>query len=143
MNKIAVASDHAGFKLKSQCVEFLDSLSYKVLDCGANSGEISVDYPDYAKLVCEHIIEENASFGLLICASGIGMSIAANRFSSIRAALCSSVDMAFLAGAHNNANILVLGAKFTPFEQAKAILIKFLTTQFEGGRHKNRIAKIS
>jgi ribose 5-phosphate isomerase B len=143
MTKIAIASDHAGFKLKSQCIELLTALSYKVLDLGAYSGENSVDYPDYAKLVCEELVEENSNVGILICGSGIGMSIAANRVSNIRAALCLNVDMAFTSRAHNNANVLVMGSRITSYDQAKEIIMKFLNTSFEGGRHLNRIQKIS
>ena len=143
MTKIAIASDHAGFKLKSQCIELLTSLSYKVFDLGTNSDQNSVDYPDYAKLVCEDLIDEKVDYGILICGSGIGMSIAANRISKIRAALCTNTYMADAARAHNNANVLVMGARIISFEQASEILTKFLSTQFEGGRHANRIEKIS
>jgi ribose 5-phosphate isomerase B len=143
MTKIAIASDHAGFKLKSQCIELLTALSYKVLDLGTYSGESSVDYPDYAKLVCEELVEENSNVGILICGSGIGMSIAANRVSNIRAALCLNVDMAFTSRAHNNANVLVMGSRIISYGQAKEIITKFLNTSFEGGRHLNRIHKIS
>jgi ribose 5-phosphate isomerase B len=142
--KVAIASDHAGFELKAQLIELLVSAAYKykVLDCGTNSATKPSDYPDYAKIVCEHLAEESARFGILICSTGIGMSIAANRLLNIRAALCVNEFMAFKARAHNNANILVLGAKIITFETAKEIIKQFFLTQFEGGRHANRIAKI-
>jgi ribose 5-phosphate isomerase B len=143
MQKIAIAADHAGFELKQQCLELLKSLSYKVVDLGVNSAAEPVDYPDYAKAVCEQIIEENVDAGILICGSGIGMSIAANRHSNIRAALCLNENMAFTSRTHNNANVLVMGARIIDFSQAKLIVTKFFTTAFEGGRHANRIAKIS
>ena len=143
MMKIAIASDHAGFELKSQCIKLLELLSHKILDLGPHSSQPSVDYPDYAKLVCEEINEKNSTFGILICGTGIGMSIAANRISSIRAALCFNDQMAFAARAHNNANVLVMGARIISYDQAKEIIIKFLNTNFEGGRHLNRIQKIS
>jgi ribose 5-phosphate isomerase B len=142
MYRISIASDHAGFELKSSTIKLLEPFANKVIDCGTNSNA-PVDYPDYAKLVCDQINEEDATFGILICGSGIGMSIAANRFSNIRAALCMNEEMAFLARAHNNANILVMGSRLINFDQVKLIVNKFFTTKFEGGRHSNRIAKIS
>ena len=143
MDNIAIAADHAGFELKAQCIVLLKSLRYKVIDYGTDSAVSAVDYPDYAKIVCENILENTAKYGVLICGSGIGMSIAANRFSTIRAALCLDQYMAFVARAHNNANILILGARITPFDVAEQIIIKFLTTKFEGARHVNRIAKLN
>jgi ribose 5-phosphate isomerase B len=143
MYKIAIASDHAGFELKTRSIELLKSLSYKVLDFGTNSSAISVDYPDYAKIICEQITDNNVDSGILICGSGIGMSIAANRLSNIRAALCLNSNMAFTSRAHNNANILIMGARLISFDEAKEIIIKFFNTQFEGGRHANRLAKIT
>jgi ribose 5-phosphate isomerase B len=143
MDKIAIAADHAGFELKAQSIVLLKSLRYKVVDYGTNSAVLAVDYPDYAKIVCENILENNADYGILICGSGIGMSIAANRFSSIRAALCLDQYMAFVARAHNNANILILGARITSFDVAQQIIIKFFTTKFEGARHVNRLEKLS
>jgi ribose 5-phosphate isomerase B len=143
MENIAIASDHAGFELKAQCIVLLKSLGYKGIDYGTDSSVLAVDYPDYAQVVCENIIEDNAKYGILICGSGIGMSIAANRFSSIRAALCLDQYMAFVSRALNNANILVLGARITSFDVAEQIISKFLITKFEGGRHLNRIQKLS
>lgn len=143
MYNIAIASDHAGFDLKQKCISLLNAQNYRVLDCGTNSAAHSVDYPDYAKIVCEQIADYNVAFGILICATGIGMSIAANRLSNIRAAVCCDENMAFLARAHNNANILVLGAKIIPFDIVVKIINKFFSTKFEGGRHLNRIGKIS
>jgi ribose 5-phosphate isomerase B len=143
MSKIAIACDHAGFELKQLIVSELIRINYKPIDFGTENSITSVDYPDYAKLVCNCLVEGVARYGILICGSGIGMSIAANRLSAIRAALCLNVDMAFTAKAHNNANVLVMASRLTPFEQAKEIIAKFLLTKFEGGRHVNRIAKMS
>jgi len=143
--KVAIASDHAGFELKSQLVELLKSpaYKYKVLDCGTNCASQPCDYPDYAKIVCEQLAEERANFGILICSTGIGMSIAANRLLNIRAALCVNEFMAFKARAHNNANVLVLGARIIAPETAQEIIKQFFLTKFEGGRHANRLAKIN
>lgn len=142
MNKIAIASDHKGFNLKTKVKSLLESLSYKVIDCGTDSGDVSVDYPDYAKLVCEQILENSIKMGILICGTGIGMAICANRLSKIRAAQCHNQYMAFKARSHNDANILVLGSKIiTPLE-AEDIVKTFLTTGFEGGRHIKRLEKI-
>ncbi len=143
--KVAIASDHAGFELKSQLVELLKSpaYKYKVLDCGTNCARQPCDYPDYAKIVCEQLAEERANFGILICSTGIGMSIAANRLLNIRAALCVNEFMAFKARAHNNANVLVLGARIIAPETAQEIIKQFFLTKFEGGRHANRLAKIN
>ena len=143
MDKIAIAADHAGFELKAHCIVLLKSLHYQVIDYGTHSAKLAVDYPDYAKIVCENIMEKNVKYGILICGSGIGMSIAAHRFSTIRAALCLDQYMACIAKSHNNANILILGARITSFEVAQQIIIKFFTTKFECGRHVNRIEKFA
>ena len=140
--KIAIAADHAGSDLKTQVSAQLRSMGHDVLDLGTNSSIPPVDYPDYAKLVCEQLVDENVDFGVLICGSGIGMSIAANRFSQIRAALCTNAKLAFFARAHTDANLLVLAARFNTFEEVKLIVDNFFTTGFEGARHANRIAKL-
>ena len=140
--KIAIACDHAGFDLKSQVINHLSSIGHSVLDLGTNSSTLPVDYPDYAKLVCEQLVDEDIDFGILICGSGIGMSIAANRFSQIRAALCTNSKLAFFARAHTDANLLILAARFNTFEEVKLIVDAFFTTGFEGARHANRIAKL-
>lgn len=140
-HKISIASDHKGYDLKSELVEHLTSKGHKIYDLGTNSDD-SVDYPDYAHKVSEHLEDESSKFGILICGSGIGMSIAANRHSHVRAALCHNEKLAELARAHNNANILVLGAKNLSLETAKSMADTFLKTTFEGGRHIKRLSKI-
>ncbi len=138
---LAFGSDHAGFPLKLHLIEFAKKLGYDVLDFGCDSAE-SCDYPDYAFLVARALNESKADFGILICGSGIGMSIAANKIKGIRAANCCSVEMAKLARLHNDANVLALGARLIPSDLAEKILLEFLNTSFEGGRHIRRIEKI-
>lgn len=139
---IAIASDHAGFELKARIVAELKELGYKVQDFGTNNAD-SVDYPDYAVKVAEYISEGKAAFGVLICNSGIGMSIAANRYPLVRAALVRDIEDAVLSRQHNNANILVLGAHRTDVLLAIELLKVFLTTPFMEGRHSVRVAKLS
>jgi ribose 5-phosphate isomerase B len=138
---ISVGADHGGFELKNKLAGFLRQKGVNVIDNGTNSPD-SVDYPDYAKAVARDILEKRADFGLLVCGSGIGISIAANRFKGIRAALVTNPDYARLSRQHNNANIIVFGGRFTAFEDAKNWLEIFLSTGFEGGRHERRIAKL-
>lgn len=139
---LAIATDHAGVKLKAKIIKFLEKKNLNVHDLGTENDE-SVDYPDFAHKMVEEIIEETAPKGILICGTGIGMSIAANRSSSIRAALCTSEYMAERARMHNDANILVLGSKLVPDELSLKMVEKFLETKFEGGRHSRRLAKIN
>ena len=138
---LAIASDHAGVKLKGKIIRDLRKKNVKVLDLGTDSEE-KVDYPDFTYKMVEEIIEKTVSQGILICGTGIGMSIAANRSSDIRAALCTSEFMAERARSHNDANILVLGSKLVDDDISIKIVEKFLQTEFEGGRHARRIAKI-
>lgn len=138
---IAISSDHAGVELKAHLVAMLQNSGFDVLDLGP-SDTTSVDYPDYAKLTCNAVSEGRAARGVLICGSGIGMSIAANRFKDIRAALVHNVETATLCRQHNDANVLVLGARFLDETTATACMHAFLTTDFEGGRHANRVAKL-
>ncbi len=138
---ISVGADHGGFELKEQIVNYLKMSGHQVIDNGANSSD-SVDYPDFAKLVSKDIQEKKAEFGVLVCGSGIGISIAANRHNGIRAALVTRKEFAKLSREHNNANVIVFGGRFTSFEEAKEYLDIFLSTPFEGGRHQNRIDKI-
>lgn len=137
--KILIASDHAGFPLKNFLIQELVRLGYEPVDLGCDSAEKSVDYPDYADKLCKKLKDE---FGILICGSGIGISIAANRFSHIRAALCHNVKSAKLSRAHNDANTLCLGARFLKDKSALAVTKAFLTSKFEGGRHEQRVAKL-
>lgn len=139
--QIAIASDHAGVYLKDKIINYLAKQNIKYINLGTNSDE-RVDYPDYAHLMIEHFIDETVDYGILICATGIGMSIAANRSSQIRAALCVNASMAEKARMHNDANILVLGSKLNDDQESLNIVEKFINTKFEGGRHQTRIDKI-
>ncbi len=139
---LLIASDHSGVMLKSKIIKYLQGKGTFVLDYGTNDKEI-VDYPDYAQKVVDGILEDIAPFGILICATGIGMSIAANRTSQIRAALCFELFMAERARAHNDANILVLGTEISEDRKVYQMVDKFLSTQFEGGRHSARLLKIN
>lgn len=136
---IYVASDHAGFELKEKIKQYLDKLELEYIDLGANSTE-SVDYPFYAKALAEEVASSENARGILICGTGIGMSIAVNRFKKVRGALCCSVKMAKLARQHNDANVLVLGARSKTMKfKYKKIINTFLNTNFEGGRHIKRV----
>ena len=136
---IFVASDHAGVVLKEKVEKYLTKKKIEFVDLGTNSS-VSVDYPFYAKLLAENVISAENNIGILICGTGIGMSIAVNRFAKIRGALCRTAKNAYYAKLHNNANVLILGGrdKLTCFNYKK-IVNTFLTTQFEGGRHQRRI----
>lgn len=139
--KIAIAADHGGFELKDSMVEYIKSLGNEVMDLGTNSAD-SVDYPDYAKKVCEEIQKGNSDLGILICGTGIGMSLAANKFEGIRAACVSDVYSAKMSRNHNNANVLCIGARVIGDEVAKLIIKTFLENEFEAGRHQRRVDKI-
>ena len=139
--KIAIAADHGGFELKDSMVEYIKTLGHEVVDLGTNSAD-SVDYPDYAKKVCEEIQQENSDLGILICGTGIGMSLAANKFEGIRAACVSDVYSAKMSRNHNNANVLCIGARVIGDEVAKLIIKTFLENEFEAGRHQRRVDKI-
>ena len=137
--KVAIASDHGGYQLK----EYLkDTLDINWLDIGTHSDKKSVDYPDYGIALAAEVAADNAPFGIAICGSGIGISMACNRNNQVRAALCTDVTMARLAREHNNANILCLGERIIGTETALDIVKTFLETEFEGGRHEKRIAKL-
>ena len=141
-HKIAIGCDHAGFPLKAALTAALSAFGHEVLDKGTN-GPGRVDYPDHAHAVCRAVEAGEAKFGVLVCGSGIGMSIAANRHSAIRAALVHDGTGARLARQHNDANVLVLGGRVLGIEVAKDCLKTFFTTEFEGGRHARRVAKMS
>ena len=141
--KVAVGSDHAGLALKRELIKIMEVNSITVIDYGTYSSD-SCDYPDYAAKVAKEVISNNAEFGILICYTGIGMSIAANKFKGIRAALVNNVENAKLTREHNNANILCLGAKDVDAQTAIEIIKTFLTTPFSNGeRHQRRIDKIT
>jgi ribose 5-phosphate isomerase B len=138
---VAMAADHGGFELKELLKADLDGLGFDVLDLGTN-GPDSVDYPDFGHALGEAIADNKARFGVAICGSGIGISIAANRHAHIRAALCHDSLTAKLARQHNNANVLALGARIIGIETARDAVAAFFTTDFEGGRHEGRVNKI-
>lgn len=139
--KIYIGSDHAGVDLKT-CVKERFGGRFEFNDLGTFTSE-SVDYPDFAHPVAENVLKDNGSFGILICGTGNGMAITANKHAGIRAALCWSPDIASLARQHNNANIIVLPARFISPETAIETLEAFFSAQFEGGRHQRRIDKIN
>lgn len=139
--KIALGADHGGFGLKEIIKSHLENKGYEIIDKGTYSTD-SVDYPVYSKEVAKAVLNKEADYGILICGTGIGISIAANRFKGIRAALCTNTTMAKLTRQHNDANILALGARMTGDVLALDIIDEFLNTSFEGGRHANRIAAI-
>ena len=138
--KILLASDHAGFPLKNDLAEKLEGKGHRVIDLGPFSTD-SVDYPDFAGKLCGELLAGEAERGILVCNSGVGMSIAANRHRGIRAALCLFPEMALYARRHNNANVLVLGGGYTAPFLACSIADVFLREEFEGGRHKRRTDK--
>jgi len=141
MSSIALGADHAGFDYKERIKELLKSLGYEFKDFGTFSTE-STDYPDYAHLVAVAISTGGIERGILVCGTGIGMSITANKHNGVRAAVVESVEAARLSRQHNNANILCLGARITPWDRCIDIIKIFLTTDFEGGRHERRVEKI-
>lgn len=140
--KIAIGSDHAGFILKQKLIKLLEHRGHQVLDLGCHS-EDSIDYPDYAHPVADEVLNNRVDKGILICGSGNGISMTANKHQGIRCALCWNPEIASLARQHNDANILSLPARFISDEEAFEITDIFLSTSFEGGRHANRVAKIN
>lgn len=139
---VAIASDHAGYDLKAILAEELVAMGYEIVDLGTD-GPDSVDYPDFAKVMIRAIVEGRAERGVLVCGTGVGISIAANRHPGIRAALCHNETTARLAREHNDANVLALGARIVGVDVAKDCLKAFLTTEFAGGRHARRVAKLA
>lgn len=140
--KIAIGADHAGFEMKSLVIEWLEPQVETLKDLGTNS-EDSVDYPDFAHAVSGEVEKGNYELGILICGTGIGVDMTANKHQGIRSALCWNSEVSRLAKSHNNANVICLPGRFISFETAKEILDVFLNTKFEGGRHNRRIHKIS
>jgi ribose 5-phosphate isomerase B len=139
--KIALGADHAGFELKDKIKQHLISSGIQVQDEGTNSGD-SVDYPDFARLVGEDVAQKRADLGILVCGTGIGMAIAANKVDGIRAANVSTEFEAEMAREHNNANVLTLGARVLDEPAAVKVVEKWLNTAFAGGRHQRRVDKI-
>ncbi len=140
-NTIIIANDHAGTELKYELVKYLKTKQEEVLNIGTDTEE-SVDYPDFIHPLCKKLGKEKNLIGIIICGSGNGVSMVANKYSYIRAALCWNKELAVLARKHNNANILALPARFITNEEAIEIVNVFLQTDFEGGRHQKRIEKI-
>ena len=141
MRKISISSDHAGFELKESIKKFLIKKKFLVLDLGPRDDR-SVDYPDYAKKLAKNIISKKSDTGILVCGSGIGMAMSANRFKKIRAAVCYNVKSTKLSRSHNNANIIAIGSRLTNKNLAFKLVMIFLKTKFDGGRHKRRTKKI-
>jgi len=141
LKKIFISSDHAGFNLKEQIKKKFKK-KYIFEDLGTYNSDISVNYPDYAHKLCKKVANNNKNMGILVCGSGIGMSMAANRHRKIRAAVCYSAKNTKLSRLHNNANIITLGSRLTKKNIAFKCVEVFVNTKFEGGRHKKRVRKI-
>lgn len=139
--RLALASDHAGFELKNILVAHLRELGLEVADLGTHAKD-SVDYPDYGKAVAEAVVGGKADFGVVVCSSGIGISIAANKVPGARCALVMNEDMAEFTRRHNDANVIAFGQKYVTPDMAKKYLGIFLSTAFEGGRHARRVGKL-
>ena len=139
--RVAVASDHGGYKLKEKVKEYLESRDIDVIDLGTNSEE-SVDYPEYGRACAKAVAGGEADRGIVCCGTGIGISIAANKVKGIRCGLCTNVEMAKLTRQHNDANMLAMGGRIIDDETAMAITEAFIDTEFEGGRHQRRVDKM-
>ncbi len=139
--KIAIGADHGGYKLKEEIKKYLEEKEIECLDFGTNSEE-RVDYPVIAKKVCNSVQEKDADFGIVICKTGYGMSIVANKFKGIRCATCYNEESAKFAKLHNNINVLALGAEYISVNEAICILRMIFATEFEGGRHNERLNMI-
>jgi ribose 5-phosphate isomerase B len=137
--RIFIASDHAGFNLKKNLIQSLSEITFEDLGCFS---ETSVDYPDYAHLVAKSVSIDDSSIGILICGSGQGVCMTANKYQNIRASVCWNSEISKLARQHNNSNIICLPARFISQEESIEIINSFLNTSFEGGRHQNRVDKI-
>jgi ribose 5-phosphate isomerase B len=138
---VAIASDHAGYPLKAELVDALHALGHEVLDLGTD-GRDSVDYPDFGQAVADAVSAGRAERGVIVCGTGLGIAMAANRVAGVRAAPCWNTTAARLARQHNDANVLALGARLVGSEVAADCLTVFLETAFEGGRHERRVAKL-
>ena len=141
MKTIFISSDHAGYNLKEQ-IKNKFKKKYNFQDLGTKDSKISVNYPDYAHKLCKKVSHDNKNIGILVCGSGMGMSMAANRHKKIRAAMCYSIKNTKLSRLHNNANIITLGSRLIKKNIAFKCIEVFLNTKFEGGRHKKRVRKI-
>ncbi len=141
MKTLYISSDHAGYNLKEQIKKKFNK-KYNLYDLGTDNSKISVNYPDYAHVLCKKVANNPNNMGILVCGSGMGMSMAANRHKKIRAAMCYSVKNTKLSRLHNNANIITLGSRLTKKNIAFKCIETFINTRFEGGRHKKRVKKI-
>ncbi len=142
MRKIAIGADHAGFELKQHLIKYLSSQGLQVVDYGTDSTE-SVDYPEICANVARTVRDGEAEVGIVLGGSGQGEQIAANKVHGVRAALCNDLYLAEMARSHNNANVLSMGGRVVSHQQAEQIVDKFLSTEFEGGRHERRVAQLS
>ena len=141
MKKIYISSDHAGYNLKEN-IKRKFKKKYIFLDLGTNNSKVSVNYPDFAHRLCKKVSNDSKNIGILVCGSGMGMSMAANKHKKIRAAVCYSVKNTKLSRLHNKANIITLGSRLTKKDTAFKCIEAFINTKFEGGRHKKRVEKI-
>jgi len=139
---IGIGSDHGGFELKEEMKKFLEESGHQVKDFGTHSKE-SVDYPDYGRVVGEAVVSGEVDRGVVICGTGIGISISANKVKGVRAALCGDVYSARMSREHNNANVIAMGGRVLGVDLAKEILGTFLKSEFQGGRHERRVNKIA
>ena len=141
--RIVIGSDHAGFDQKQRLASYLSAAGHEVTDVGTSNAEDSVDYPDFALAVGQSVASGHADYGVLVCGTGIGMAIAANKVRGVRAANVTTAEFAKLSREHNDANVVTLSARFVPVQTNEEILDAFLGTQFGGARHAGRVAKIS
>lgn len=139
--KVAIACDHGGYALKTQIAEYLHGCGFATVDYGTNSDQ-SCDYPDFARPAAQSVAKGECAWGIVVCTTGIGVSMVANKVRGVRCALCVNADMAHMTRAHNNANMLALGQKYVDFAAARDIINEFVTTEFEGGKHERRVNKI-
>lgn len=139
---VILASDHAGCEAKQQIAQYLQKKGYHVFDYGVHDATVSVDYPKQAHLLAKGIYNHEANLGFLFCGTGIGMSIAINRYPFLRGALICNEEMAKMARAHNNANVLIFGGRTMPVEEIKKCIDAFMNTEFEGGRHQVRVNQL-
>jgi ribose 5-phosphate isomerase B len=142
MKKIAIGGDHAGFEYKSKLVEILKQKGYEVKDFGPFTAD-SCDYPDYVHPLAKSVEDKAFDFGIIICGSANGVNMVANKYQGVRSALCWLPEIAQLSRSHNDANIVAIPARFVSFETAEETIFTFLNTDFEGGRHQNRVNKIA
>jgi len=140
--KISIGNDHAGPEYKKAIVQYLESKGHEVTNYGTDT-DASVDYPDFGHPVATDVSEGKADYGIVICGSGNGIAMTVNKHPKVRAGLCWTKEIAYLTRLHNNANVLSIPARYTSIQQAIEIVETFLTTEFEGGRHQNRVDKIS